>query len=84
MGGIFGESELVSVRKLKNLSLRGAFCRSLFFRLAITPGVTAEIASSHKTLLAMIEQVVFSDKHELVIYYFKMAGFPGFLINRNA
>jgi hypothetical protein len=41
------------VRELRKLSLRGVFCRSLFFRLAITPDKTAEIASSQKTLLAM-------------------------------
>jgi hypothetical protein len=47
---------LVSVRKYQDLSLRGVFCRSLFFRLAITPDETAEIASSHKTLLAMTDR----------------------------
>ncbi len=51
---------LVSLRKEQDLSLRGAFCRSN------PPLVSLEIASSHKTLLAMTAQNVFSDKHYFV------------------
>ncbi len=58
----------VMARRFLRQKLRTSFTETCFLG-SQSPGVTAEIASSHKTLLAMTEQVVFSDKHELVSYY---------------
>ncbi len=56
----------MSVRKYQNLLLRGAFCRSLFFRLAITPfGITGD-GFVVKSAPRNDSLVAFSDRHYLI------------------